>query len=338
MNLVQKSVSQGGKLAPIVIPDGLTAGTGLMNPSIFIDADGDILVNLRHVNYTLYHAENEQRFPSPWGPLAYLHPEKDQRLVTVNYLCQLNSNLETIRHCQVEMLNLHDPIWTFVGLEDARLVQWPDKDEPSKLNYYLIGVRRDTTTNGQGRMEYSQIEIDKDKWSAKEVHRVRIPAPAPNDTYCEKNWMPIVDMPYHFVKWTMPTEVVKCRPDIPSTNSLFVKDTLRPSKDQRGGSQVITWGDYFICFTHEVDLWKNYLQQKDAIYRHRLIVWDKDFNLLGLTKAFSFIDARIEFCVGAATLDGDLLLSFGFQDNVAFVLRTPKVVVDKMIEEALNGN
>ena len=55
MNLVEKAVQHGGKLAPLVIPHGLTSGTGLMNPSIFIDDKGNILVNLRHVNYTLYH-------------------------------------------------------------------------------------------------------------------------------------------------------------------------------------------------------------------------------------------------------------------------------------------
>ena len=36
----------------------------------------------------------------------------------------------------------------FIGLEDGRLLKWNDK-------YYLTGVRRDTTTNGQGRMELS---------------------------------------------------------------------------------------------------------------------------------------------------------------------------------------
>jgi hypothetical protein len=35
MNLVQKAVAKGGKLAPLVISHGLTSGTGLMNPSIF---------------------------------------------------------------------------------------------------------------------------------------------------------------------------------------------------------------------------------------------------------------------------------------------------------------
>jgi hypothetical protein len=328
MNLVKRSLEKGGKLAPVVIPKGLTAGTGLMNPSIFIDDDGDILVNLRHVNYTLYHSENKQKFSSHWGPLAYLHPEKDLRLVTENYLCRLNKDLEVTDYTHVEMQELHTPIWEFVGLEDARLVQWYGE-------YYLVGVRRDTTTNGQGRMEFTTIELNKDKWSAKEVARTRIPAPGLNESYCEKNWVPVLDKPYHFVKWTMPTELVVADPDEPICEQVEVKATSPISKDQRGSSHVIRWGDKYISITHEVDLFNNYLGQKDGVYRHRLCVWDTEFNFLGISQPFSFLGGRIEFCVGGAVFNGDLLLSFGFQDNAAFVLRTPKAVVEELIEEAL---
>ena len=178
MNLVEKAVQHGGKLVPLVISDGLTNGTGLMNPSIFIDDDGDILVNLRHVNYTLYHAENNQRFPSRWGPLSYLHPEKDRRLVTTNYICRLNDDLEMTDYAKIDTSEFDvEPIWTFVGEEDCRLIQWNG-------TYYAVGVRRDTTTNGEGRMEYSELSIDKDNWKIKEISRVRIPAPAPNESYC----------------------------------------------------------------------------------------------------------------------------------------------------------
>jgi len=329
MNLVQKAVAAGGKLAPLVIPNGLTSGTGLMNPSIFIDDDGDILVNLRHVNYTLYHSENKQQFPSRWGPLSYLHPEKDQRLVTENYICRLNTNLKITDFARVEMLNLHEPIWEFVGLEDARLVQWFGE-------YYLVGVRRDTTTNGVGRMEYTTIEIDKDKWSVKEVARTRIPAPGPDDSYCEKNWYPILDKPYHFIKWTLPTELVVADPDEPECETVFVRESITPPADQRGSSQVIRWGNMYISFTHEVNLFKNYLNQKDGIYRHRLVLWDDQLNVVGLSQPFSFLDGLIEFCVGAAKFNDDLLLSFGFQDNAAFVLLVPKLVVEDLILEALN--
>jgi hypothetical protein len=326
MNLVQKAVEHGGKLAPLVISEGLTSGTGLMNPSVFVDSDGDILVNLRHVNYTLYHAEGKQQFPSRWGPLGYLHPEKDQRLVTENYICRLNSDLEMTDHTRVEMLELHTPIWEFVGLEDARLVQWDGE-------YSIIGVRRDTTPSGVGRMEKSVIKLDKSDWSAAETKRTRIPAPAPDDSYCEKNWMPILHKPNQFVKWTSPVEVVELQGSV--CVQLAVKQGVQPSKDQRGGSQVIQWGSVYLSITHEVDLFKNYLEQKDGLYRHRLCVWDDQLNLVGLGKPFSFLDGNIEFCAGAAVFEGDLLISFGFQDNAAFILRTPRAVVEDLIVEAL---
>ena len=331
MNLVEKAVSNGGILAPLVIPEGLTSGTGLMNPSIFIDDDGDILVNLRHVNYTLVHSENKQQFPSRWGPLTYLHPEKDQRLVTENYLCRLDKDLQMTDFAHVEMMKLHDPIWEFHGLEDCRVVQWESK-------YFLVGVRRDTTDNGQGRMEYSEIEIDKSNWSVKEITRKRIPAPEPNDSYCEKNWFPILDKPYHFIKWSAPTEVVYNNPyNNEPTMQIALCHTLQPNADQRGSSQMLRWGNVYIAITHEVNLFFNYLNQKDAIYRHRLLIWDIEFNLIGMSKVFSFLDGNIEFCVGAAKQGEDLLVSFGFQDNAAFVLRVPKSVVEDLILEALEG-
>jgi len=329
MNLVQRAVAQGGKLAPLLIEKGLTAGTGLMNPSVFIDDDGDILVNLRHVNYTLYHSENEQLFPSRWGPLSYLHPEKDQHLRTENYVCRLNPNLEMTDYAKVEMLELHTPIWEFVGLEDARMYQWEGE-------YYLVGVRRDTTAHGEGRMEYSKIEIDKANWTVKEVQRTRIPAPGEDNSYCEKNWYGILDAPFHFIKWTSPTELVLADPNEPKVEQVFVKQAPTPPSDQRGGSQVVKWGNMYIAITHEVNLFKNYLNQKDGIYRHRLVLWDNELNLIGYSNTFSFLDARIEFAVGAAIQGEDLLISFGFQDNAAFVLRTPKLVVEDLIMEALN--
>lgn len=330
MNLVQKAVAHGGKLAPLVIADGLTSGTGLMNPSVFIDDDGDIMLNLRHVNYTLYHAENKQRFPSRWGPLSYLHPEADQKLKTVNYLCRLDKNLSMTDYTRVDTSLLDvEPLWEFHGEEDCRLVKWEGE-------YYLIGVRRDTTTHGEGRMEYSRIELDKENWTAKEVSRLRIPAPGPNDSYCEKNWVPILDKPFHFVKWASPTEIVFANPEKAETNQVVMREAMIPPKDQRGSSHMLRWGNVYISISHDVDLFKNYLGQKDAIYRHRLLVWDLTFNLVGISKEFSFLDGRVEFCAGAAKLGEDLLISFGFQDNAAFVLKTPKVVVEDLILEALS--
>lgn len=331
MNLVQRAVQAGGRLAPLILPNAFGTSTGLCNPSVFIDDDGDILVNLRNVSYTLYHAEGTQRFISRWGPLAYLHPENDLTLRTVNYICRLTPDMAIQNWAEVEMLHLHDPQWEFHGLEDARLFRW-DGD------LYLSGVRRDTTTNGQGRMEYSKVALDKGMWTAKETSRVRIPAPGLDNSYCEKNWVPVLDKPYHFVKWTSPTEVVRADPNEPKCETVSLHDRSLNLPDQRGGSPLVPWGDGYISFTHEVYLYNNYMGQKDAVYRHRLIRWDKDFNIRGVSpEPLHFLDAQIEFCAGAAAYEGDLLVSMGIQDNMAFVLRMPKAVVNELILEAING-
>jgi hypothetical protein len=66
------------------------------------------------------------------------------------------------------------------------------------------------------------------------------------------------------------------------------------------------------------------------------MVWDNDFNLLGYSNSFSFLDARIEFCTGLAIHNDDVLISFGFQDNAAFILKAPKLIIDDLIKEAIN--
>ena len=333
-NLVKRAVEMGGKLSPI-ISYGLTQncfypGIGFMNPSVFVDDDGDILVNLRHVNYTLYHSENSQYFPTFWGPMAYLHPESDQALRTVNYICRLDKDLSLVNHTMVDTSALDvPPLWEFVGLEDARLVRW-DGD------LYQVGVRRDTTSNGEGRMECSKIELDKDSWTAKEVDRFRIPLPDGAYSYCEKNWVPILDSPYHFLKWTAPTEVVYADPATRSCTQISHREGLTPPADQRGSSQVVKWGNFYISISHEVKLFGNYLGQKDGIYRHRLCVFDDQMNIIGLSPApFSFMEGRVEFCAGADKYGDDLLVTFGFQDNTAFILKVPKDLVDSLIQEAL---
>jgi hypothetical protein len=323
MNFVEKVVNSGGKIVPLVI-DGTFNN---MNPSIFVDDDGEIIVNMRVVNYIFYNAENTKRFPSYWGPLAYLHPENEVKLATENYLCRLDKDLKITDVAKVDMQELHAPIWEFTGLEDARVVKWDNK-------YFLTGVRRDTTVNGQGRMEYTEIDLNKKSWKATEIYRHRIPAPAPDNTYCEKNWIPILDKPFHFIKWSNPTEIVYADP-YSDTQTISITNHDFKMADQRGSSHAVRWGDYYIAVTHEVNLWFNYLNQKDSIYRHRLLVWDLEFNLIGASEPFSFLDTLVEFCVGAAILDNDLLLSFSFQDNAAFILKVPAELVDKEIQQCI---
>jgi predicted GH43/DUF377 family glycosyl hydrolase len=88
----------------------------------------------------------------------------------------------------------------------------------------------------------------------------------------------------------------------------------------------------YIAVVHETHLFDFSGTRKNAVYKHRFILWDKDFNIKKITEPFSFMGSKIEFCCGATFKDGDLLLSFGFQDNCSFLLKIPKNILKEILD------
>lgn len=325
------ALKRGGSLHPVLLPKSVTGNeTGVMNPSIY-SHQGKLLLNIRHINYILYHSEGK-RFPHQWGPLVYIHPENDVTLTTHNVMCELDNNLNLQSAQRVDMaLDTGKPTWNFIGLEDARLFEWEDK-------LYLCGVRRDCYDDkGTGRMELCQVEKIDGKWT--EVARHPIPAPGDDGSFCEKNWMPVLDEPYHFVKWCNPTQVVKFNIEEGTTEIVYEDEGERKAfdKDFRGGSQVLRFNDdQRMAFVHETNLLRDPFGRKDGDYSHRILVWDNDWNLIHASRKFHFMgtffdhvsgtDYNIEFVTGMCIHPetGDILVSYGFQDNATFILRLPQ--------------
>lgn len=307
----QYALNRSGTIVPLILPSELTSGLGLMNPSIYNDG-GKIIANIRQVNYTFYHSE-AKLFQHPYGPLTYVHPEDDLHLRTWNWYCELDDTLQLIRYTKIDtsMFDTYNPLWDFVGLEDARIFRWGG-------DLYLCGVRRDTTPHGEGRMELSQLEVSAQH--VKEISRKRIPTLNNQESYCEKNWMPVLDQPFHWVKWANPTELVYF--DGVSTSLAHLSAASPISIPQRGGSQVIPFADGYLALTHEVDLFESETSRKDAVYRHRFILWDRNWNIVRWSRAFSILGGHVEFSCGLCTWNNQVLLTFGFQDNAAYLLST----------------
>lgn len=340
VNLVKSTLDAGGHIKPLLVPFEIAKGTGQMNPSVFVDSslclsggcraesrqvEGRIFVNVRCTNYILCHSENKQRSTSYWGPLSYNNPENDVHLRTVNVMMELDEKLDPLWVAPVDTSKLDNPVDAqFIGLEDGRLVKWGGE-------YYLSGVRRDTRTDGQGRIELSQLKIRKDKVT--EVKRTRLEPPTPSGV--EKNWMPVLDQPFHLVKWTNPTEVVLANLETGTTTDAFLSHNLMEGfRDFRGGSQVIPWHGNYIAIVHEVELYNNEAGKKDGNYFHRFIVWNRNWEIIKMSDCFKFMGGQIEFCCGLAyrclsEVEGTFFVTFGFQDNAAYILEMP--------EDFLNG-
>lgn len=324
MNFVKLALENGGDIKPLLIPPQDLSGASLTNPSVLV-IDEKIIVNIRNINYTLYHSELN-KFEHIWGPLSYIHPETDMHLRTTNFIAELDENLNISHYSKIDtsQFDTYEPQWDFVGLEDVRLVNWNDK-------IYAIGVRRDLDTKGTGRMEASELSFSKD--SVKEVFRYRIPGAPPDNEYCMKNCTPIEDMPFHLLKWTNPTSLMKFNVDGDPTE---VKETTTYTvgyNDMRGGSQVIKFNDGYLTVIHETELYNSEQGRKNATYRHRFVYWDNEFKTQRFSKLFSFLNAKIEFCCGIAKYKDDFLITFGFQDNAAYILKVPQKVVEDFINE-----
>jgi hypothetical protein len=63
------------------------------------------------------------------------------------------------------------------------------------------------------------------------------------------------------------------------------------------------------------------------------VIWDKDFRLQKISKLFSFMNMKIEFCCGLAEYKNDYLITFGAQDNAAYILKVSKSLVEDFINE-----
>ncbi len=328
-NFVKIALENGGSIHPLIIPSEDLKGPALTNPTIYND-NGKIIVNLRNINYTLYHSELN-KYEHHWGPLVYIHPENDLRLRTKNIMCEMTDDMSIKSYHHIDTSDFPDKeMWEFVGLEDVRIVRWEGK-------LYICGVRRDTTYNGQGRMELSEIEFTEN--GVKELKQYRIPVPGDDQgdstSYCEKNWMPILDLPFHFVKWTNGTEVVKYNMETNKTERVALSEWQDLGCiDLRGGSQILKLDDdRHFCLNHETFLYQSPAGRKDGTYRHRFVVWDKDWKIDKVSKRFSFLGGAIEFAVGMCEYGDDYLMTFGFQDNAAYLLRVSKQVVKNYIFE-----
>jgi len=319
-------------IQPLYIKSDVPITGGLCNGSICYNNNILHLI-LRNVEYTLHCSEGEEKYQSRYeGPVSYYHRDNDLALRTTNFYCTLNPEtlvLESYNKINTTKCD-SSPLWYFIGLEDARLVNWNNK-------YYGVGVRRDTTTNGQGRMEFSELDISVNEVNqiteVSEINRFRIESPDINN-YCDKNWMPIKNRPFHFVRWSNPVEVVEVDLNTKTSKVIYSNNIkLYFPHELRGGSQLIEWDDNsYLSIVHECDFqYKNFNGFKDASYFHRFIIWNNDLSIKYITCSFNFMSSKIEFCIGLEIIDNDVIIIFGYQDNCCYSLKLKKNALNNIL-------
>lgn len=296
---------------PLIIPADKLQGT-IFNPSVLND-NGTLRCVIRTSNYLLHYSH---KITHPLKKVSYIHPENDLRLVTFNFYGELDPRtykLIDVHEIDTSITQNYPSVWSFVGHEDVRLVNWEDQ-------LYVSGIRRDIKSNGESRMELCKLDDD----SVHEYNRIRIPIPGEENgetSYCEKNWMPILDKPYHWVKWSNPVQVVRYDKEKHITETVHLSDKKLNIADPRGSSQLIPFNDGYLALVHSTYLWnKETKQAMDCQYTHRFLFYNKDFEVVKMSDEFTFLGFDIEFSCGMCLHNKNIIIPFSCKDSTANLL------------------
>jgi hypothetical protein len=148
----------------------------------------------------------------------------------------------------------------------------------------------------------------------------------------QKNWMPLVDEEdLLFIYSLSPTRVLRWDPERRRALPLAENHTPLALEHLRGGSQLLPIPGGWLGICHEACHFINGRRR----YLHRFFSLGDGWLLDGLSEAFTFTGADIEFCAGLALeADGQTLLaSFGVMDERAYLA---SFVLDRVLE-ALEG-
>ena len=155
-----------------------------MSASVTVLSNGYLGLNTRYVNYTL----------TDTGSYIFHHP--DRVIITKNIFSYLDHNMVPISFTEIENpdeLTSHDCL--FHGIEDIRI--WY---EGEYLRY--IGTSVNYSPSGKNRIIYGKYNIQQQRLVESNVIN------PPTDTYCEKNWTPVVVTGQTRPATMSPTELV----------------------------------------------------------------------------------------------------------------------------------
>lgn len=256
------------------------AGWSYCNPSLFA-LNGKMWGIVRSVNYKV----DSGRYSSPDGVIR-----------TRNYLAQFDGERVS------QSWPILDPEPPFPGnkirgIEDLRPVVMPSGV------VFATGTVCDYSPDMQRQIALFRLDMRESKVELLHVHQSNRP---------EKNWMPVAGID-RWIYCLEPTVIVRW------DGKAFVEDSVTAPPfglDQvKGGTQVVRMdSSRWLCLTHETCFPAPPARQ----YMHRWVLLQNDA-VAAVSDPFYFLHQGIEFAAGLVRQEDRLCVSFGVEDERAYL-------------------
>lgn len=282
------------------------------NPSIAVHRNSLVFV-ARRPGYMLFQSNDDRILFNDHKQHFFQFNNDVQKngghSLSTSYLGSINpDSLEVLSY---QELNLpvgpyrEDNYWR--GVEDIKIISWED-------TLYGIGASREF--NNEELVQQMLLTFD-------ENSQTILIDSLPNQNRLEKNWMPVEDRPKVFMRWPNPGQVINLSEDNLQLNIIAENKSTPVDEEWRGSGQLITVGDNYLALVHISYRWKeNSSGFNRSYYKHRFVLYNKNFNLLRASKQFTFFDGSTEFGNGIVLDNDRLFISFGLQDTGAFICST----------------
>ena len=283
----------GAGATPIrFLPPG---GRHAMNPSIAL-LGGKLACVVRCVNYVL--DGRNYSIDDPHGVVR-----------TENYLGTLGEDGTFAGARQIHDLDPAERKPSLImGYEDIRLValetrekrNGKNKREGTKLK---LGASATVCDRDPARRLIARLDLTPDG----DVGHAHVLA---SRQWHEKNWMPIaIKGQLAWIYSLDPTRVVGAVE--------LEKHCPMDLGHLRGGAAIPLQGGWLVV-AHEV-----IEANEKRVYLHRFVRLSAEFEVTGVTPAWIFAHHGIEFCAGLAEQGSDLVMTYGFEDKEAWMMRVP---------------
>jgi hypothetical protein len=245
---------------------------------------------------------------------------KDDTIRTTNYLLEYTPDFKLLSQREIieNLPRVRHPS-QIQGMEDCRLVSLNNE------NYFLCTCY-DTSPGG---IKQCLCKIDQSSTVNAAMVEKFVPLKGPDASRCEKNWLPFVkNNSLHVIYSYDPLIIYEVNRE---TGDLTVQKNIIPQHHFarfRGSAGPIEFDKGYLVMVHEV------AHSNQRHYMHRFLYLDKDFNIVQLSKPFTFEHMGIEYCCGMTTdhAGNNLVMTLGIEDREAKFGIVGLDVVREMLE------
>lgn len=264
---------------------------------------GQQVVNMRLLNYTI-------------NCYTHSHIERSHGH-TENYIGVLKDSTTHGRVIQrTYSSNRYGPFGdtVFSGREDIRLVVWNDR-------LYGICSRPDV----KDHIVMELLEFD-EEFNVYHVCYI-------DTSVHEKNWMPILDKPFHFIYSCNTSKIIRVELD---GSFEFVNERGAQCEWLSGSTQLINYKDGYIGVVHRAH---------NMRYESQFVKFDKNYNIEQRSVWYRFSNPSVErlemitgepgreFCCGMSRDDSNIYVTYSIMDTSPQLLTIPMSIVDDLFED-----